>query len=220
MNVPTWLALHRELCDEARALSERKGHDYSGVADTLKNLKVSAAFGHVSPEHGVLVRIGDKVARLWELTAAGAHGQVKDESVRDTVLDLLNYACLLCALIQDTDTSTQIDARRTAGQAEDPEAAPAETGPHCPKCGAACEPLPHSMVNNYWQCPSCGNIGLGPRHDVGAMPVPAPADENAGEPEAGEPESREVSLCCCGREFYVDTGCDCLWRIALAGPVR
>lgn len=30
MNRTRLLAMHKELCDEARALSERKNHDYSG----------------------------------------------------------------------------------------------------------------------------------------------------------------------------------------------
>ena len=61
-----------------------KGHDYSGTADTLNNLREFGAFG-------VLVRIGDKFKRLKHFYEQGELA-VKDESIEDTMKDFINYA--------------------------------------------------------------------------------------------------------------------------------
>ena len=98
MKIETFVGLHKTLCDDARALSQRKGHDYSGEADTLKNLKLAGAAGLCTPEQGVVVRLLDKLSRLAELDKPGAEAHVADERVRDTILDIINYACLHEAL--------------------------------------------------------------------------------------------------------------------------
>ena len=98
MKIETFVGLHKTLCDDARALSQRKGHDYSGEADTLKNLKLAGAAGLCTPDQGVVVRLLDKLSRLAELDKPGAEAHVADERVRDTILDIINYACLHEAL--------------------------------------------------------------------------------------------------------------------------
>lgn len=98
MNVIEYLALHDEMCRRARALTEAKGHDYSGADDTLANLKVCEKLGICPAEKGVLVRLSDKFKRLARLVGDGAEPRVTDESVDDTILDGLNYLILLAAL--------------------------------------------------------------------------------------------------------------------------
>jgi len=98
MTVEDYLALHIDLCDRAREITKAKGHDYSGTADTLANLKAVEAFGLCSAEKGVLVRLCDKFKRLGRLVGDGAEPMVKDESVEDTILDMINYLLLLAAL--------------------------------------------------------------------------------------------------------------------------
>ena len=98
MRVDAYLELHKALCDRAREITKAKGHDYSGADDTLANLKAVAALGLCSAEKGVLVRLCDKFKRLSRLVGDGAAPQVKDESVEDTILDMLNYLILLAAL--------------------------------------------------------------------------------------------------------------------------
>ncbi|HUW14291.1 MAG TPA: hypothetical protein VM537_31500 [Anaerolineae bacterium] len=94
-------ALHEDLCSDACKLTRRKGADYSGQEDTLRNLKAVELVGLCPAETGVLVRMQDKMSRLTTLVGAGATPQVADESVRDTILDLINYSVLLWALIQE-----------------------------------------------------------------------------------------------------------------------
>lgn len=97
------LALHERLCEEARELVERKGADYNRTeqanGDTLANLKVAHRMGLVeSPAHGVLVRLVDKLMRLKSLCKPGEQPANVDEKVRDTVIDVINYAVYVLAL--------------------------------------------------------------------------------------------------------------------------
>ena len=99
MRVAEWLDLHKRLCDEARALSEKKGHDYSGTADTLANLKTCEAIGLCRAEIGILVRLTDKFKRLAVLIGSGEAPQ--NEPIHDTILDVLNYTLLLAAVLEE-----------------------------------------------------------------------------------------------------------------------
>ena len=61
-----------------------------------KNRDYGDSFSQSFKEEGmamVRIRLGDKLNRLKNLTR-GAEQQVKDESVRDTLLDLANYAIM------------------------------------------------------------------------------------------------------------------------------
>ena len=91
-------ALIEEMFADGLALGERKGHDYSGEADALKNLKACEALGICTAEQGVLVRLLDKMCRLTELDKPGNEAQVMDESLADTEVDIAVYAALHRAL--------------------------------------------------------------------------------------------------------------------------
>ena len=73
-----------EINEELAAIRRAKGHDYSGINDTLDNLR---EFGW----RGVGVRIGDKFKRLKHFVFQDKLA-VKDESIEDTMKDLINYA--------------------------------------------------------------------------------------------------------------------------------
>ena len=51
-------------------------------------------------EQGILVRITDKISRLSQYTKNGEL-QVKDESVEDTLVDIINYTVLLRAYLKE-----------------------------------------------------------------------------------------------------------------------
>lgn len=101
MKIAAFLELHEKLCYVARNLTIAKGNDYSGGDDTLANLKMVEVLskGRVSAEIGVLVRMTDKLSRMWELSFH--ESQVKDESIADTELDMINYTCLKRAVRED-----------------------------------------------------------------------------------------------------------------------
>lgn len=75
---------HAEICKEMNDLYERKNRDYGD------------SFSIMFREEGmamVRIRLGDKYNRFKTLSR-GSDAQVKDESIRDTLLDLANYAIM------------------------------------------------------------------------------------------------------------------------------
>ncbi|WP_289133060.1 nucleotide modification associated domain-containing protein [uncultured Bacteroides sp.] len=74
---------HKEICEYLTALYEKKNHDYGD------SFHQSFVEGMAMPR----IRLGDKFSRFKALTLNGDQ-QVKDESVRDTLLDLANYAIM------------------------------------------------------------------------------------------------------------------------------
>ena len=75
---------------EARELFRKKNADYGDAF---------ATYGTV----GVLVRLGDKIHRLQSITSRGIN-LVKDEKLRDTLLDLHNYAAMGIMLLDNDGT--------------------------------------------------------------------------------------------------------------------
>ena len=78
--------LHRDLSAASLELMQKKNHDYASEDDPYRNFRT---FG----ELGILVRLSDKLARLRSWTE-NQKLAVADESVRDTVLDAINYLVL------------------------------------------------------------------------------------------------------------------------------
>lgn len=95
------LQYHHGLCQKAQGLMARKNKDYAGhtTADPFANFRLSEASGLCSTEAGILVRLSDKLSRLASFLKRGEL-QVKDESVEDTLLDIINYSVLFGGLLQ------------------------------------------------------------------------------------------------------------------------
>lgn len=75
---------HRDICDYLNRLYEQKNHDYGD------------SFHQTFLEEGMAmprIRLGDKFSRFKTLTLKG-NQMVDDESIRDTLLDLANYAIM------------------------------------------------------------------------------------------------------------------------------
>lgn len=98
MNLEQYLAIHQRLCDDARALSIRKNHDYAGAdgATPFRNFERCESLGICTTTAGFLVRMTDKFSRLVEFSKSGVFA-VRDEVLEDTMIDLINYAILLYA---------------------------------------------------------------------------------------------------------------------------
>jgi hypothetical protein len=86
-------SLHTNLCEEAKQLLIAKNHDYAAETDIFRNFRL---FGTL----GILVRLSDKIARLrtFEETKSFV---VKDESVKDTIMDIINYAVLMQGYLKE-----------------------------------------------------------------------------------------------------------------------
>lgn len=75
---------HADICKEINALYAKKNHDYGD------------SFHQTFLEEGLAmarIRLGDKLSRFNTLTKSGGQ-QVNDESIRDTLIDLANYAIM------------------------------------------------------------------------------------------------------------------------------
>lgn len=81
---------------ECLAIAAAKNNDYAKGDDPFRNFKVSESVG-VPVERGIMVRMMDKVARISN--SFDTELKVKDESVNDTLNDLINYAAILKAYL-------------------------------------------------------------------------------------------------------------------------
>lgn len=75
---------HASICEEINKLYERKNHDYGD------------SFHQTFVEEGMAmarIRLADKFSRFKTLSL-GEEQKVNDESIRDTLIDLANYAIM------------------------------------------------------------------------------------------------------------------------------
>lgn len=85
---------HKILCEELNNLYARKNHDYGD------------SFHQTFLEEGLAmarIRLGDKFSRFKTLSRNTTQ-QVNDESIRDTLIDLANYA-LMTVLEMDMEAA-------------------------------------------------------------------------------------------------------------------
>lgn len=80
-------------------LIKRKNQDYAQSDNPFKNFEFAEMVG-VSTPRAILVRISDKLARIANLID-NINPAVTDETVEDTLLDLINYTAILKAYIED-----------------------------------------------------------------------------------------------------------------------
>ena len=76
---------HEKICKELTDLYVRKNTDYGD------------SFHKTFLEEGLAmsrIRLSDKLERFKSLTRPGASVNVEDESIRDTLMDLANYAIM------------------------------------------------------------------------------------------------------------------------------
>lgn len=90
-----------EILKEIAELHDRKNHDYSKQDDPLSNLRACTQLG-LTPFMGVMVRLQDKWARLVNFVKKGQL-KVKDESVKDTLMDNAVYSILAIILLEEDE---------------------------------------------------------------------------------------------------------------------
>jgi hypothetical protein len=105
MNRTELLANHEVLCTKARELMKRKNSDYAGKRgnEPFANFTRCEAMDICSTEQGFLVRLTDKMSRLSSFVESGVF-EVKDESLEDTIVDIINYAVLFQSYVQSKKT--------------------------------------------------------------------------------------------------------------------
>lgn len=83
-NLVSKVQRHKIICEEINDLYARKNHDYGD------------SFHQTFVEEGMAmarIRLGDKFNRFKTLSRGGDQ-KVNDESIRDTLIDLANYAIM------------------------------------------------------------------------------------------------------------------------------
>lgn len=85
------------LLDEIARLHSAKNHDYAQGDSPLSNFKISETLG-VAAWKGCLIRMSDKWSRITRL-AGGI--TPKNESLRDSLIDLAVYSLLTVLLWED-----------------------------------------------------------------------------------------------------------------------
>jgi hypothetical protein len=94
------IELHADTFKKTREILIQKNNDYSGghaSVDPFANFRSAEFFG-VAPELGLMLRMGDKLARVKTFVRDGEL-KVTGESVMDACDDLVNYAILLKGLL-------------------------------------------------------------------------------------------------------------------------
>lgn len=98
MKIETLLQLHDELTQSAKKIMVAKNHDYtSGSGDPFANFRGSNYLG-IHPVIGIQLRQQDKIQRVKTFVEKGEL-KVKGESVKDAIVDQINYLVLQYGLI-------------------------------------------------------------------------------------------------------------------------
>ena len=89
------LDMHKNICSKMFNTYKSKNHDYgNSVKDTYEKFGIDS----------FLVRMYDKINRLYTLTRKDIKAEVSDEKIEDTLLDLANYAILTLIEINEHKT--------------------------------------------------------------------------------------------------------------------
>lgn len=92
------IAVQKRICKEARKLMRAKNADYSTDLDPYANFRACESLLAIHPVKGVLMRMADKISRVNSFIDKGEL-QVKGEGVKDSLIDIINYAALAAGLL-------------------------------------------------------------------------------------------------------------------------
>ena len=88
-----------ELLEEMKRTHDAKRHDYASTEDVFANFRTCEMAG-IPAWKGVCVRISDKFSRIMGF-ARKERLEVKDESIKDTLVDMANYALIALILYEE-----------------------------------------------------------------------------------------------------------------------
>ena len=90
-----------ELLEEMKRTHDAKRHDYASTEDVFANFRHCEIAG-IPAWKGVAVRISDKFSRIMGF-AKKEKLEVKDESIKDTLIDMANYALIALILYEEEE---------------------------------------------------------------------------------------------------------------------
>ena len=88
-----------ELLDKMRETHDAKRHDYANEEDVFANFR-SCEMAGIPAWKGCCVRLGDKFSRIMGF-ANKETLKVRDESIKDTLIDMANYALIALILYEE-----------------------------------------------------------------------------------------------------------------------
>ena len=92
---------HMDICKGLNEIYEQKNHDYG---DSFHDTFVEEGMAMAR------IRLSDKLGRFKKLSKADSEQKVNDESIRDTLLDLANYAIMT---VMEMDILDEEEAKET-----------------------------------------------------------------------------------------------------------
>lgn len=132
---------HMDICKHLNGVYERKNHDYG---DSFHDTFVEEGMAMAR------IRLSDKLGRFKKLSREGSEQKVNDESIRDTLLDLANYAIMT---VMEMDILEEEEARVKLQTAIREHRTNSD---HiCPACGNKMEY--HPEIGKY-TCSQCGTM--------------------------------------------------------------
>ena len=106
-----------EIINEIKELHDKKNADYAGEEDSLANLRMCETMG-ISAFVGVVIRLCDKFSRLMRFCKT-RELQVKDESIKDTLKDIVNYALFAIIFLEEEENKRNLVGKMTTTTAPD-----------------------------------------------------------------------------------------------------
>jgi len=89
---------HKNTFKKCVDISRAKCQDYAGDQDPLANFRMCQQFG-VSLEHGIMVRLSDKISRIGRLL--NKENTVLDEKIEDSIEDGIVYLSILLFALKE-----------------------------------------------------------------------------------------------------------------------
>lgn len=137
--------------EEIAELHSRKQYDYGKDEDPFANLRASQEFG-VPPWVGAVIRLNEKVTRIKSFVAKG---ELKNESLPDSLIDLSIYALIALILFEEDEI---IDPPNPVEEGPDYRA-DGECGQKCGRPAIArTEPTNLTFCDDCWSAFSAGQI--------------------------------------------------------------
>jgi hypothetical protein len=96
---PRALSPFEQVVNEILELHKRKGADYGTNEDIFANIRASERFG-IPAWLGAVLRANDKMSRIQ---AFAVKGNLKNEPITDSILDLAVYAIIALVLWREAD---------------------------------------------------------------------------------------------------------------------
>lgn len=95
-----FLEFHRAFLEEMHEITKKKNQDYGGGTDDAFYNFTNVEILGIKPEHGFLTRMFDKFSRIASFVK---QGELRNESVKDSLLDLANYSILLAGYLKSRE---------------------------------------------------------------------------------------------------------------------